>query len=257
VNIKLDFNSDSEQHIEKGNDQEYNTSDYTSRFEADEELVDSGFQKWFLGRKKKNTVTASTSGGNSLSRFRLSKKKKKLELSWVKLLFKILVIGVVCYNFKYIMDFARNPISNFTQILYVAGICAGINFIAVWILFYKNPIIRFYLSLVAIIGSFGYYFYVNYMNHSFLGNHLIPSLLVAISVLMAVNPKVNYYLKSIVLLLIPVVGIYFSGNTFALVWTLMLTAGLILFFRVSKSKSKKSKSNKKVEQTRRNKQQTA
>jgi hypothetical protein len=72
---------------------------------------------------------------------------------------------------------------------------------------------------------------------------------------MAINPKVNYYLKSIVLLLIPVVGIYFNGNTFALVWTLMFTAGLILFFRVSKSK--KSKSNKKVEQTRRNKQQTA
>jgi hypothetical protein len=257
VNIKLDFNSESEQPIEKGNDQEDNTSDYTSRFEADEELVDSGsgFQKWFLGRKKKNIVNASKSGGNSLSRFRLSKKKKKLKLSWVKLLFKILVIGVVYYNFKYIMDFARNPINNFTQILYVSGICAGINFIAVWVLFYKNPMIRFYLSLVAIIGSFGSYLYVNYMNHSFLGNHLIPSLLVAISVLMAINPKVNYYLKSIVLLLIPVVGIYFSGNTFALVWTLMFTAGLILFFRVSKSK--KSKSNKKVEQTRRNKQQTA
>jgi hypothetical protein len=176
-------------------------------------------------------------------------------MSWVKILFKIIVIGVVCYNFKYILDFAKNPISDFTQNLYVVGIRAGINFIAVWLLFYKNSVIRLYLSLIAIIGSFAYYFYVNYMNQSFLGDNLITSILVAISVLMVINPKVNYYFKSIVLLLIPVVGIYFSGNKFALVWTLMFNAGLILFFRVSKSK--KSKSNKKEEQTRRNRQQSA
>ncbi len=253
MNRKLDFNSESEQHPEQGNDHENNTREYTTRLEAEKEPDDSGFQKWFKTRQ--NTDHESKGRESSPSRFRSSKKKKKLELSWLKLLFKIIVIGVVFYNFKYILDFAKNPLSNFTQILYVAGICAGINFIAVWILFYKNSVIRFYLSLMAIIGSFAYYFYVNYTNLTFLGDHLIPSILVAISVLMAINPKINYYLKSIVLLLIPIVGIYFSGNTFALVWTLMFTAGLILFFRVSKSK--KSKSNKKEEQTRRNKQQSA
>lgn len=246
----MDFNSESEQHVEKGNDQEYKTRDYTTRLEAEKELDDRVFQKWFMSRKKKNSDNV-----NKPSRFRSSNKKKKLEMFWVKLLFKIIVVGVVCYNFKFILDYMKNPISNFTQILYVAGICAGINFIAVWILFYKNSVIRFYLSLMAIIGSFAYYFYVNYTNLTFLGDNLIPSILVILSVLMAVNPKVNYYLKSIVLLLIPIVGIYFSGNKFALEWTLMFNAGLILFFRVSKSK--KSNSNKTEEQTRRNKKQTA
>ena len=249
----MDFHSESEQHTEQGNDQEYKTREYTTRLEAEKELDDRGFQKWFKTRK--NTDHESTGRVSSPSKFRSSKKKKKLEMSWVKLLFKIIIVGVICYNFKYIFDFAKNPISDFTQILYVVGIRSGINFIAVWILFYKNSVIRFYLSLVSIIGSFAYYFYVNYTNHSFLGDNLITSILVIFSVLMAINPKINYYLKCFVLLLIPIVGIYFSGNKFALVWALMFNAGLILFFRVSKSK--KSKSNKKEEQTRRNKKQSA
>lgn len=249
----MDFNPESEQHTEQGNDQEYKTSEYSNRLEAEQELDDSGFQKWFKNRK--NTGNETKGRVSSPSRFRSSKKKKKLELSWVKLLFKIIVIGVVCYNFYYILDFAKNPISDFTQIVSVVAIRAGINFIAVWILFYKNPIIRFYLSIIAIIGSLAYYFYMNYTNLTFLGDNLIPSILVLLSVLMAVNPKVNYYLKSILLLLIPIAGIYFSGNKYALVWTLMFNAGLILFFRMSKSK--KSNANKTEDQTRRNKKKTA
>jgi len=249
----LDFHSEPEQHTEQGNDQEYRTREYTTRLEAEKELDDGGLKKWF--KTKKNTDHESKGPVTSPSRFRSSKKKKKLEMSWVRLLFKIIVIGVVCYNFKYILDFMKDPISDFVKILYVVGICAGINFIAVWILFYKNTVIRFYVSLIALIGSYAYYSYVNYTNYSFLGDNLITSILVLLSVLMVINPKVNYYVKSIVLLLIPIVGIYFSGNHFALVWTLMFNAGLILFFRVSKSK--KSKSNKKEEQTRRNKKQSA
>lgn len=37
----------------------------------------------------------------------------------------------------------------------------------------------------------------------------------------------------------PFIGIYLSGNKFALLWALMLSAGLVLLFRVSKSKSNK------------------
>jgi hypothetical protein len=77
---------------------------------------------------------------------------------------------------------------------------------------------------------------------------------------MVINPKVYYYLKSIVLLLIPIIGIYLSGNKFALVWALMLSAGFVLLFRVSKSRGKsrgKSKSNKKESRARRNQKQSA
>ncbi|ULT59406.1 hypothetical protein L1999_13120 [Neobacillus drentensis] len=249
----MDFQSESEQHSEQGNDQEYKTSESTTRLEAEQEIDDSGFQKWFKNRK--NTGHEAKGRGSSPSRFRSSKKKKKLELSWVKLLFKIIVVAIVCYNIYYMLDFAKNPFSDFTKIVSVVVFRAAINFMAVWILFYKNPIIRFYLSLMAIIGSFAYYFYVNYPNLTFLGDNLIPSILVLLSVLMAVNPKVNYYLKSIILLLIPIAGIYFNGNKFALVWTLMFNAGLILFFRVSKSK--KSNKNKTEDQPKRNKRQTA
>ena len=168
----------------------------------------------------------------------------------LKLVFKIFAIAAVFFNFKFILNFMKDPIGNFTfyHTLFVVGICVGINFIAVWILFYKSSFMRFYLSLFAILGSFGYYFYVNYTNQSFVGNNIKTSVLVMISVLMAINPKVNYYLKSFLFLLIPIIGIYLSGNKFALVWTLMFSAGLILFFRVSKSRAKKNKRKRKVEQ---------
>jgi cation transport ATPase len=252
---KLDFNSEAEQYTENNNDQEFKTSDYPTRFEAEKEEEEQGFKKWLTGRKNNNTDHKVKAGANSPARFRSSKKKKKLEMSWVKLLFKIILVAVVCYNFKFIWDFMKEPISNFTQILSVVGIRVGINFIAVWMLFYKNPVIRFYLSLLAILGSVAYYLYVNYMNQSFLGDNIIPSGLVLLSVLMIISPKVNYYLKSIVLLWIPITGIYFSGTKFAIVWALMFHAGLILFFRVSKSKKPKSK--EKEEQSRRNKKQSA
>jgi hypothetical protein len=93
------------------------------------------------------------------------------------------------------------------------------------------------------------------MNQSLLGDNIIPSALMILSILMIISPKKNYYLKSIVLLLIPIIGIYFSGNKFAIEWALMFNAGLILFFRVSKSK--KSKSKEKEEQTKRNKKKSA
>ena len=176
----------------------------------------------------------------------------------LKLVFKILIVAAVCYNFIFIWNFMKDPISNFTfyHTLSVLGICSGINFIAVWVLFYKSSFMRFYLSLFAILGSFGYYFYVNYTNHSFVGSNIKTSLLVMISVLMVINPKANYYLKSILLLLIPIIGIYLSGNKFALVWALMMSAGFVLLFRVSKSRAK-SKSNKKEGRVRRKQNQSA
>jgi cation transport ATPase len=251
----LDFHSESDQREENVYDEEYKERSYTTRQEAKRELAERGYKQSFLGRKKKNSDEEGEAGVNSPSRSRSPKKIKKVEMFWVKLVFKILVVGAVCYNFKFILNFMKEPISNFTHTLFVVGTCVGINFIAVWILFYKRSFMRFYLSLFAILGSFGYYFYVNYTNHSFLGNNIITSLLVIISVLMVINPKVNYYVKSILLLLIPILGIYFSGNQFALVWTLMFNAGLILFFRMSKLN--KSKTNKKEARIRRNKKQSA
>lgn len=251
----MDFNSESDQRVENVYDEEYKERGYATRQEAKRELEEKGFKQWLLGRKKKKAGEESEAGVYSPSRFQSSKKMKKVEMFWIKLVFKILVVAAVCYNFKFILNFMKEPISNFTHTLFVVGMCVGINFIAVWILFYKSSFMRFYLSLFAILGSFGYYLYVNYINHSFLGNNIITSLLVFIAVLMVINPKVNYYVKSIVFLLIPILGIYFSGNQFALVWTLMFNAGLILFFRMTKLN--KSKTNKQETRTRRNIKQSA
>ncbi|WP_160725110.1 hypothetical protein [Bacillus sp. USDA818B3_A] len=246
----MDYYSESEKNMEDVNDQEEIDRNYP-RPEAEKELDERGSRQRFKENKRK---TKGKKGGLGVSLpFKLgsSKTKKKVEMFWVKLVFKILVIGAVFYNFRYLLNYMNDPISDFKHTLIVFGMCGGINFIAVWILFYKNSHVRFYLSLFAILGSIAYYAYVNYTNQSFLGNNIIPSVLVALSLLMFINPKVNYYFKSIVLMLIPIVGIYFSGNTFALVWALMFNAGLILFFRVHKSKS-----NKKDEQSR-NKTQSA
>jgi cation transport ATPase len=262
----LDFYSKSDQQVEKVNDEEYKERDYSTRQEAERELEDrdystrqeaerelgeKGYKQWFMGRKKRKVDEEDEVGVYSPSRSRSSKKKKKVEMFWVKLVFKILVVGAVFYNFKFILNFMKDPISNFTfyHTLFVVGLCVGINFIAVWILFYKSSFMRFYLSLFAILGSFGYYFYVNYTNQSIFGNNIITSVLVTISVLMAINPKVNYYVKSFAFLLIPIIGIYLSSNKFALVWTLMLNAGLILLFRVAKSSKKEARTRKKQKQS--------
>ncbi|MED1466979.1 hypothetical protein [Bacillus salipaludis] len=263
----MEYHSGSEeQHEEKMNDKEYRVSEYPSRQEARRELTRESRQS-FKDRKKNQGDVEEKTEGDSPSKARSSKKikkpksKTKLEMSWVKLIFKIFVVAAVWYNFHFLLNYMKGPASPFTETLMVFGICAGVNFAAVWILFYKRAFIRFYLSLIALIGSFGYYGYINYTQHSFLGNNKITSLIVAVSVLMALNPKTYSFPRGIVFLLIPIVGIYFSGNQFALVWTLMFNAGLILMFRKSranKSKDKKSKDKKrKNEQDRKNKKQTA
>jgi cation transport ATPase len=238
------------QETEKVNDEGYKEREYPTRQETEREMEERGCKQWFMGLKKKKTDEEDQAEvySPSRSRSKSSKKKKKVEMFWVKLVLKILVVIAVCYNFKFLLNFMNDPISTFYHTLFVVGMCVGINFIAVWILFYKNSFIRFYLSLFAILGSFVYYFYVTYTNQSIFGHNLITSVLVIISVLMAINPKVNYYMKSFAFLLIPIVGIYLSNNKFALVWTLMFNAGLILFFRVVKS-------NKKQARTRRNQMQ--
>ncbi|MBT2738767.1 hypothetical protein [Bacillus sp. ISL-7] len=256
----MDFHSNSNQQLENVDDEEYKERDYATRQKAEEEPEERGFKQWIMGwnKKKVDADGEARVDSPSRSRSRSSNKKKKGRMISLKLVFKIFVVAAVCYNFNFIWNFMKDPIGNFTfyHTLFVLGICAGINFIAVWILFYKSSFMRFYLSLLAILGSFGYYFYVNYTNHSFMGNNIKTSLLVMISVLIVISPKVNYYLKSIVLLLIPSIGIYLSGNKFALVWALMLSAGFVLLFRVSKS-SGKSKSNKKESRARRNQKQSA
>jgi cation transport ATPase len=254
----LDFYSNSDQQAEKIDDEEYKERDYPTRQIAEREPEERGYKRWMMGRQKVNEESKAGVYSPSRSRSRSSNKKKKGNMFSLKLVFKILIVAAVCYNFIFIWNFMKDPIGNFTfyHTLSVLGICSGINFIAVWILFYKSSFMRFYLSLFAILGSFGYYFYVNYTNHSFMGSNIKTSLLVMISVLMVINPKANYYLKSILLLLIPIIGIYLSGNKFALVWALMLSAGFVLLFRVSKSRAK-SKSNKKEGRARRNQNQSA
>ena len=250
----MDFYSNSDQQVEKVDDEEYKERDYATRQIAEREPKERGYKRWIMGRKKVNEE--GEAGVYSPSRSRSSNKKKKGKMFSLKLVFKIFIVAAVCYNFIFIWNFMKDPIGNFTfyHTLSVLGICSGINFIAVWILFYKSSFMRFYLSLFAILGSFGYYFYVNYTNHSFVGSNIKTSLLVMISVLMVITPKVNYYLKSILLLLIPIIGIYLSGNKFALVWALMMSAGFVLLFRVSKSRAK---SNKKEGRVRRKQNQSA
>jgi len=255
----LNFDPNRDPQAENVEDEEYK-EEYATRYRADREPEEKGYKEWMIGRKKKKGDKEEKAEVHSPSRSRSnsSKKTKKGNIFPLKLVFKIVVVAVVCYNFYYIWNFMKTPIGNLTfyHTIVVLGICAGINFIAAWILFYKRSYIRFYLSLFAILGAFGYYFYVNYTNHSFMGNNLKTSVLVALSVLLVINPKGNYYLKSIVLLLIPIIGIYVSGNTFALVWALMWSAGVVLLFRVSKSRDK-AKSKKKEERARRNQKQSA
>lgn len=235
----MDFNSNSDQQEEKVYDEESNERDFPTRYKAEKEEHQRGFKEWLTSFKEKK-ADEEEAGEYSPSRSRSSRKKKKLVMYRGKPVLKILAVAAIILNFNYIFSFMKDPINTFYHTLIVVGICTGINFLAVCILFSKRPFIRFYLSLFAIFGSFTYYFYVNYMNQSFLGNNLIPSVLVFIAVFMSITLKTNYYMKIFFFVLIPILGIYVSSNKFALVWTLMLSAGLLLLFRIPKTKKKKA-----------------
>lgn len=254
----MDFYSDSEQQAKKVDDEEYIEIEGTAGQRAERKPEERGSSLSRIDRKNKKADEESEDGVNSptssrpRSKSRSSNMMMKVKMPRAQLVLKILAVVAVYFNFKFILNFMKEPAGTFYHTLTVLAICAGINFLAVWILFSKRSWMRLYLSLAAILGAFAYYFYVNYTNHSFLGIHLTTSVLMILSVLMMINTKASYHTKSILLLLIPVVGIYISWNQFALVWALMWSAGMVLLFRVSKSKA-----DKKEGRARRNEKQSA
>lgn len=214
------------------------------------------------GSEAKVGVTPSSrTNSKRNSKFRPSLKKVKLKLPKVnvKLAVKIAALVAVLFNIKYVMNLMQVPVGTFTfnDLVIKLAISVGINFAAVWILFAKQSRIKYFLSLFAVLASFLYYFYGQYTNQTLLErSHLVPSVLVILSVLMVVNSRSRYYLKSILLLIIAAAGIYVSSNQYALEWMLIGSAGLVMFFRVSKNKNK-DKTTKKDSRIRRSQRQSA
>ncbi|WP_026691845.1 hypothetical protein [Peribacillus kribbensis] len=183
----------------------------------------------------------------------------KLPKVKLNLVIKIAAVIAVLINVRYILGLMKDPAAIFTfnELVIKLAISVGINFAAVWILFAKQSRIKYFLSLFAVLASFLYYLYGEYTNHTLLmRSHLIPSVLVILSVLMMVNSKSNYYIKSILLLVFPTAGIYFSSNQFALEWVLIGSAGLVMFFRISKTKRNRKSVNKES-RARRNQRESA
>ncbi|WP_053366286.1 hypothetical protein [Bacillus sp. FJAT-27245] len=214
------------------------------------------------GSEAKGGVTPpSRTNSKRISKFRPSLKNVKVKLPKVNvnLAVKIAALAAVLFNVKYVMDLMQVPVGTFTfnDLVIKLAISVGINFAAVWILFAKQSRTKYILSLFAVLASFLSYFYGHYTNQTLLErSHLIPSVLVILSVLMVVNSRSNYYLKSILLLIIATAGIYVSSNQYALEWMLIGSAGLVMFFRVSKNR-KNDKSDKKESRIRRNQRQSA
>ncbi|PLT31634.1 hypothetical protein [Peribacillus deserti] len=210
---------------------------------------------------KVGSTPPSRTSSKRIFKFRPSFKKVNVKQPRVNvnLAIKIAAVLAVLINVRYVMGLMEDPVGTFTfnQLVIKLGISAGINFAAVWILFAKQSRIKYFLSLFAVLASFLYYFYGIYTNHTLLvRSNLVPTVLVILSVLMLVNSRSNYYLKSILMLVIAAAGIYVSSNQFALEWVLIGSAGLVMFFRVSKTQNK-DKSTKKENRVRRNQRQSA
>ncbi|MED1204569.1 hypothetical protein [Heyndrickxia acidicola] len=240
----------STRHVEESVPSEENKEiKYPNRQELRKAQEEKGYKQRFLGMNKNKSVEEPETDGYTRSRSRKPKSKKKADLFWGKIVLKILAVAAVCYNIHFLLNFMNDSFSSLYHTISVVGICIAINYIAIWILFYKNALIRFYLSLIAILGALGYYFYTTYTTQSILGHNLVSSALVAVAAVIAINPKVNYYVKSLAFMVIPLAGIYLSGNKFALVWALLFNAGLILFFRVAKSNKKEPRFKRKQKQS--------
>ena len=274
----MDFYSDSE-HPEKVDGEEYReqtrTEEPQAEWETDQrgpdtrETRESRVSHSRMERRNNPADSEDTVGvtpqsrtsSKPVSKSRPSLKRLNVKLPKVKLnlVIKIAAVIAVLINVRYVMGLMKDPVGTFTfnHLVIKLAISVGINFAAVWILFAKQSRIKYFLSLFAVLASFLYYIYDNYTNHTLLvRSHLIPSVLVILSVLMLVNSRSNYYLKNIMLMVFATAGIYLSSNQFALEWVLMGSAGLVMFFRVSKTQ-RNDKSSKKESMGRRNQRQSA
>ena len=83
----MDFYSNSDQQVEKVDDEEYKERDYATRQIAEREPEERGYKRWIMGRKKVNEE--GEAGVYSPSRSRSSNKKKKGKMFSLKLVFKI------------------------------------------------------------------------------------------------------------------------------------------------------------------------
>lgn len=84
----MDFNSESDQQLENVYDEEYKERDYLTRQEAKREREVREYKHWFMRRKMKKADKEGEAGVYSLFRILSSNKKKKVEMFWVKLVFK-------------------------------------------------------------------------------------------------------------------------------------------------------------------------
>ena len=101
----MDFYSNSDQQVEKVDDEEYKERDYATRQIAEREPEERGYKRWMMGRQKVNEE--SEAGVYSPSRSRSSNKKKKGKMFSLKLVFKIFIVAAVCYNFIFIWNFMK------------------------------------------------------------------------------------------------------------------------------------------------------
>ncbi|WML49167.1 hypothetical protein RCG23_03480 [Neobacillus sp. PS3-34] len=274
----MDFNSDSE-HANKVDDDKYREQTLTEEQQAEWETDQRGRdiqvtresrlshsrmerRNKLAGSEDKVGVTPQNrTSSKSASKSRPSLKRPKVKLPKIKVNFAIKIAAVlaVLINVRYVMGLMKEPVGTFTfnQLVIKLAISVGINFAAVWILFAKQSRIKYFLSQFAVFASSLYYFYSHYTSLTLLvRSNLIPSVLVILSVLMLVNSRSNNYLKSILLLVFAAAGIYVSSNQFALEWVLTGSAGLVMFFRISKPK-RNDKSAKKESRERRNQRQSA
>ena len=274
----MDFYSDVE-HAEKVDGEEYSKQASSSEPQAEweagqrrsnqKETGEGNVSRSRIERRNKlagsednvGVTPQSRTSSKPISKPRPSLKRVNVKLPTVKvnLAIKIAAVIAVLFNFRYDMGLMKDPVGTFTfnYLVIKLAISVGINFAAVWILFTKQSRNKYFLSLFAVLASFLYYIYDNYTNHTLLvRSHLIPSVLEILSVLMLVNSRSNYYLKNIMLMVFATAGIYLSSNQFALEWVLMGSAGLVMFFRVSKTQ-RNDKSSKKESMGRRNQRQSA
>jgi hypothetical protein len=162
------------------------------------------------------------------------------EADWF--LFKFVVmcaaIAVVGFIFVQTKFFVALDLTNskgaFTYTLKVLGIFSLINFVSIWIVFYKSSFMRFYVAYLSILGAEVYYLYLAYTTNSFFGDYTLTTLLIAGVLIIAIIPKVSLYIKSALFILSAVFGMYLTLNQFAIIWLLLMSAGLVLFVRKPK-----------------------
>ena len=111
----------------------------------------------------------------------------------------------------------------------------GFTFLSAFILFYKSSFMKLYAAFLGLLFAYGWYGFQLFETNS-LTNNMTISILLITTAIISMIPKINYYIRAMIITLAPLLGIYLTYTEYAMTWIMMMASGTLLLCRINKGK---------------------